>query len=286
MQILDGGMFAFAAWHVLKGRVAHPLAFQVPRMLRKVLGDAEDAVFVCWNGENLWKRERMPAYRDRLEIWEEAGREDFEAMLSVLSAFGVVQFRTEAIEADEVLAALVHRFEGREEILIRSDDKDFFQLLTATTTMEGRVRKTIGVEDVVRITGVLPERIADWLAVTGDKADGLPRVLGPKTAARLLNEHGPLRDWLEDEAVGSAGERKKLNAHRDEILLNLEIADLSAAAVPKIPEPWLERHGDAGALKELGERLEITYLREDGVADEYDVLRRTGRAALKALGVP
>ena len=124
MRILDGGMVAFAAWHALKEKISWPLTFQVPRMLRRMLVDKSDTWIVCWNGERLWKRELWPAYRDRPEIWDEAGREDFHAMLDVLSALGMVQFRTLRLEADETLAALVHRFEGDEEIVILSDDTD------------------------------------------------------------------------------------------------------------------------------------------------------------------
>ena len=164
MQIVDGGMFAFSAWHALKGKVSWPLTFQVPRMLRRIMADSSDTWAVCWNGYHQWKRELWPAYRDRPEIWDEAGREDYEAMLDVLAALGVVQYRADHLEADEALAALVHRLEGSEPIVIRSDDKDFMQLLSGSTWMEGRVRGKVRFSRVREILGVSPAYVADFLA--------------------------------------------------------------------------------------------------------------------------
>ena len=44
-------------------------------------------------------------------------------MLAVLSGLGAVQYRSDGREADELLAAVCHAFEGTEPIVIRSDDK-------------------------------------------------------------------------------------------------------------------------------------------------------------------
>ena len=118
MQLVDAGMIAFAAWHALKGRVDRPLTFQVPRMLRPLVAKTEDTYALFWNAKRQWKKERWPAYRDRPEIWDHAGREDYEAMVEALSALGVVQFRADGREADEVLAAVAYRLEGEERLVL------------------------------------------------------------------------------------------------------------------------------------------------------------------------
>ncbi len=45
--------------------------------------------------------------------------------------------------------------------------------------------------------GVDPVRIPDLLALVGDSADGYPGIpgIGKVTAARLVNEHGPIEDF-------------------------------------------------------------------------------------------
>ena len=288
MRIVDGGMIAFAAWHALKGKVAWPLTFQVPRMLRRIFAEAPDTWIVCWNGERLWKRELWPAYRDRPEIWDEAGREDFQAMLDVLTALGVVQYRTLRLEADEALAALVHRFEGEEEIVIRSDDKDFMQLLSGSTWMEGRVRGTVHFRQVRELLGVSPAYVVDFLALAGDAADGIPRILPPSTAIGLIESRGHVRSWIDRDLRVPERTRQRLVEGRVQLRINLTLVDLSAAAVQrrKAPgKPLLRGWGDLAAAREIGERAGISWLQDEKLADEYGAMLQIGERTRKRLGV-
>ncbi len=164
MQLIDGGMLAFAAFHAMKDKVEYPLTHQMPLMLAKIVAEAEDTFTVFWDAEHLWKRKLWRSYRDRPEIWDAAGREDFYNMFAVLSALGVLQFRAGDLEADESLAALVHSLDGAEPLLIRSDDKDFMQLLSPSTWMYGRVRGVVKPAQVEGILGVPVEHVVDWLA--------------------------------------------------------------------------------------------------------------------------
>ncbi len=276
MQLVDAGMIAFAAWHALKRRVKYPLTRQVPRMLRKLLQETEDTYTLFWNAEKLWKRERWPAYRDRLEIWDEAGREDFDAMIEVLTGLGVVQYRADGREADELLAAMAHDLEGSEPIVIRSDDKDFMQLLSPSTAMQGRVRGTVQYTDTERILGVSPEYVLDYLALAGDKADGIPPIFTPSRAKSLVATFGHVRGWMDRPLPEHPGVAEKVAEMRDQLLINLELVDLSANAVGKPPPPVLEGWGDLDRVRAIGERLEIKYLSGDKVADELAVLREWG----------
>lgn len=288
MQIVDGGMFAFAAWHALKGKVAWPLTFQVPRMLRPLIGKSSDTWVVCWNGEHQWKRELWPPYRDRPEIWDEAGREDYEAMLGALAALGVVQYRTDHLEADEAIAALVHRFAGHEEIVLRSDDKDFMQLLSGSTCMEGRVRGTVRFARVREILGVSPAYVADFLALAGDAADGIPRILPPTAAIKLIGSRGHVRDWIDRDLRVPEPMKRRIEEGRDQLRINLELVDLSADAVRArgAPgDPLLEGWGDWNLARAIGERTGISWLAAPSPPEEYAALREAGertRARLEA----
>jgi 5'-3' exonuclease len=285
MQIIDAGMIAFAAFHALKGKVPHPLSFQVPRMLRAMIAEANDAYVLCWNAERLRKVELWPAYRDRPEIWEEAGRADFDAMLRVLSALGAVQFRSDWWEADEAIAALTHSLEGTRRILIRSDDKDFFQLLSGSTRMLGRRRGLVRHSDVKEIMGVTPAYAADFQALTGDPVDGIPRILPPAASKQLLATRGHVRDWIDRDLRIEAGLKWRLNESREQLRLNLELVDLSADAVGPPREPRLENWGDIDVARSIGADLDITYLRSADLADEFAVLRECGERTRDVLGV-
>ncbi|HET7693534.1 MAG TPA: hypothetical protein VFM44_10650 [Gemmatimonadota bacterium] len=288
MQIVDGGMIAFSAWHALKGKVSWPLTFQVPRMLRRIMAESGDTWTVCWNGYHEWKRELWPAYRDRPEIWDEAGREDYEAMLDVLAALGVVQYRTDHLEADEAVAALVHRLEGSEPIVIRSDDKDFMQLLSGSTWMEGRVRGTVRFSRVREILGVSPAYVADLLALSGDVADGIPRILSPATAVKLLRSRGHVRDWIDRDLRVAEGIRRRLVDGRDQLRINLELVDLSAAAVQARGAPGtalVDGWGDWTLAREIGERSKISWLAGPEPPADFAVVREAGERTRRRLSI-
>ena len=285
MQLVDAGMIAFAAWHALKGRVDRPLTFQVPRMLRPLVAKAGDTYALFWNAERQWKKERWPPYRDRPEIWDHAGREDYEAMIGALTALGVVQFRSDGREADELLAAVAHHLEGEERLVIRSDDKDFMQLLSGSTRMEGRVRGTVRHSDVKEILGVTPAFVADFLALSGDVADGIPRIVTPSTARKLIASRGHVRDWIGRDLRLDPRLKRILEEGREQLRLNLELVDLSAHAVGEPPAPMLDRWGDPDAAREIGERTGIGWLADPGVAADFSILESWGRRTRERLGV-
>lgn len=276
MQLVDAGMIAFAAFHALKNRVKFPLTRQVPRMLRKLVAEADDGYALFWNDTHLWKADRWPGYRDRPEIWDEAGREDFDAMLEVLNGLGAVQYRAPTREADELLAAAAHVLEGTEPVVIRSDDKDFMQLLTGSTGMIGRVRKAVQAADVERILGVPPEFVADFLALTGDQADGIPRIVTPAPAKKLIAAYGHIRDWDVSTMEMSDGVRERLIEGEEQLALNYELVDLSAEAVGPPPPPMGDGWGDLDRARAIGTRLKIGYLAESDLDKDFTVLRECG----------
>jgi 5'-3' exonuclease len=283
MQLIDGGMIAFAAYHALKKKVSYPLTFQVPRMIRAMLEQAEDTYAVFWNGAHLWKRELWPPYRDRPEIWAEAGRDDFDAMLVVLSALGAVQYRVDDREADELLASASHALEGTEPIVIRSDDKDFMQLLTPTTGMHGRVRGNVRHSDVEGILGVKPEYVVDFLALAGDPVDGIPRIMSPGDARDFIRSHGHVRDLLGHSDAGAGG-RARLEPHADQLAVNLDLVDLSREAVGHLPGPMTDVITDLDVARTVGERLKIDYLRKDDLEQAFRSLSDWGARSRERLG--
>jgi 5'-3' exonuclease len=285
MQLFDAGMLAFPAYHALEGRVEWPLTYQVPRMLRSTLRDVRDTYVLCWNSERLRKREMWPDYRDRPEIWEEAGREDFDAMLRLLGALGAVQYRADGWEADEVLAALVHELEDGEELVIRSDDKDFMQLLSGSVRMEGRRRGTVRFSDVREELGVTPAYVADYLALAGDDADGIPRIVPPATARMLIESRGHVRDWIDRDLRVDPELKETLEEGREQLRLNLELVDLSAEAVGTPPAPLLDGWRDAAVAREVGEETGIGFLVDDDPLEEFSLLGEWGRRTRERLCV-
>ena len=109
-------------------------------------------------------------------------------------------------EADDVLGTLANR--GANEgwrVRILSGDRDLFQLVDDQRDIAvlymggGPYAKSSGPteireEGVVSKLGVMPNKVVDLKALTGDSSDNIPGVrgVGPKTAINLLSENGDL----------------------------------------------------------------------------------------------
>lgn len=135
--------------------------------------------------------------------------------------------------------------------MIVSNDKDLLQLLRGDGG-PGSVRcmsafgelELRGPEYVVEKFGVRADQLADYLALAGDKVDGIPGApgIGPKTAARLLgdpktNTLGKLFDqW---QLVRPTKVSDAIGKNRDQILLSRELVELRREALPlEGLRPW------------------------------------------------
>jgi len=214
--------------------------------------------------------------RERLELLEsyKAQRppmpDDLKSQLPdiehYLEASSVKWVREAGMEADDVIAslAITARNDGVDEVLLVTADKDFYQLVSPGISMvpvSGAEQVRVGIEQVRERCGVLPEQIADWLALTGDSADNIPGVpgIGPKTAAALLVEHGSLAGlWRGLGGVKNARIRQLLETNRTLVERNRQMTVLRTDCPPGVGWRDCERKAPSGEkLKELFECLEF-----------------------------
>ena len=126
----------------------------------------------------------------------------FQPLEDALAAMGVVVWPMIELEADDALASAAHiasQQEIVEKVCIWANDKDLAQCVRGDRVVQvdrrsGTVRNAAGVRQKF---GVEPRLIPDFLALVGDAQDGYPGVagIGRVTAARLLNESGPIESF-------------------------------------------------------------------------------------------
>ncbi|HEV7681629.1 MAG TPA: 5'-3' exonuclease H3TH domain-containing protein [Pyrinomonadaceae bacterium] len=132
-------------------------------------------------------------------------RAQFQPLEEALLAMGVTVWPMIELEADDALASaaqLAALDERVEKVCIWTPDKDLAQCVVTdrVVQVDGR-RGIIRDAEAVRVKfGVTPEHIPDYLALVGDAADGFPGIpgYGPKTAASLINLHGPIEKFPRD----------------------------------------------------------------------------------------
>jgi DNA polymerase-1 len=153
------------------------------------------------------RRERWPNYKahriDKLGTLVDQLR----CAVDVLSELGVAVVVPPALEADDVLASTAAhaRAIGSPAVVVTSD-RDAFALIDDNTTVlriiNGGVDASpmMTAERLAMLLGVRPDQYRDYAALRGDPSDNLPGVrgIGPRTAARLLQEFGSAHAAFDD----------------------------------------------------------------------------------------
>lgn len=121
------------------------------------------------------------------------------------AALGVVVWPMVEFEADDALATAAARWArapGVEQVVICSPDKDLAQCVRGTRVvcLDRMRRRVLDEAGVIAKFGVSPASIADWLALVGDDADGIPGIpgWGAKSAATLLARYGHIEAIPDD----------------------------------------------------------------------------------------
>lgn len=135
----------------------------------------------------------------------------FPILEEALETMGVVVWPMTYFEADDALASAAAKAAADtevEQVLICTPDKDLAQCVVGQRIVQVDRRRNI-VRDESAIEekfGVKPESIPDYLAVTGDSADGYPGISGwgAKAASLALMKYRHLenipKDWRDWDA--------------------------------------------------------------------------------------
>lgn len=123
-----------------------------------------------------------------------------------LDFMGIKHFETdEGYETDDIISAYCKKYPDTADIFIFSHDSDYFQLVNERISVfkyRGKKSELIGEKEVFDKFGVMPNQMIDFKALVGDRADnirGVPKI-GLKTAQRLLNEYGCLKNIINELA--------------------------------------------------------------------------------------
>ena len=128
---------------------------------------------------------------------------------AALDLLGIRYFETIACETDDVIASYALRYREECEIVISSQDSDFFQLICERVSVlhyRGDASLVCTPDYIREKLGIEPSLYADYKSLTGDNADNIKGAekVGARTAAALVNEFGTL-----ENIVAHASEIKK-----------------------------------------------------------------------------
>jgi DNA polymerase I len=154
----------------------------------------------------------------------------FEPIKKFFELIDMEEISMAGYEADDVLATLAEKYKKDYDVIIVSGDKDFAQLVDESVVLYDTSKEKItDYEGVIDKYDLKPEQFIDYLAICGDSADNIPGVkgLGPKGAAKLLNEYGTLEGIYENiENISAKGTKAKLIESRENAFLSQKLATI------------------------------------------------------------
>jgi len=156
---------------------------------------------VCIDSGRSFRKDIDPTYKATRPEHLATLQHQIDLAIDTLRADGFPIFGAKGYEADDIIAACVDHAltsplsPADATVKIVSSDKDLTSLVSSRVTMQSLTNgHCYDMQGVIDKFGVRPDQIVDFLALVGDVADNVrgARGIGPKTAAKLLNQFDSL----------------------------------------------------------------------------------------------
>lgn len=292
LYLVDGSAYIFRAYHRLPP-LTNPqgvpvgavygyttMLWKLAEDLHQADGPTHLAVILDKAGTSFrnalydqYKANRPPAPEDLVP--------QFPLIRDATRAFSLACIEEDDLEADDLIASYAREAARRGwDVTIVSSDKDLMQLVGQCAEgadgapggcidmLDTMKNLRIDIPEVVEKFGVPPELVGDVLALMGDSVDNVPgiRGIGPKTATKLIQEHGSLEGALAAapgmkpgklresliEQADMARLSRRLVQLKEDCPLPLPLESFELGVIPRPPlAAFLAEHGFTSLLKRL-----------------------------------
>src|SRR5690606_8270854 len=294
LYLVDGSAYIFRAYHRLPP-LTNPQGVPVgavygyTTMLWKLADDLDKAdgptqlAVILDKGSTSFRNALYDQYKANRPPPPDDLVPQFPLIRDATRAFSLPCIEEDDLEADDLIASYAREATRRGwDVTIVSSDKDLMQLVGkcgephdgidggCIDMLDTMKNQRIDIPEVIEKFGVPPELVGDVLALMGDSVDNIPGIfgIGPKTASKLIQDHGSLQGALD------AAPAMKPGKLRERLIEGREMAELSRVLVqlkedcplpipledfalrPTPTEPlaqFLEAHGFTSLLKRLGD---------------------------------
>lgn len=234
LLIVDGSNLLFQMFYGMPARITNregraiqgTLGF-VGALLKIIRMTRPTHLAVLFDGECANARTELDGdYKGNRPDYSQIEEEDtpFSQLPDVYAALdylGICHRETDCCEADDWIAGYARRYGGELDVVIASQDSDFFQLVTERVHIlryRGERSVLCTPAYIQEKLGIAPGQYAAYKSLTGDTADNIRGAdkIGPKTAAALMAQFGSL-----EEMIARADEIRKPSI-RESVIRNQE----------------------------------------------------------------
>ncbi len=288
LYLIDGHAQMFRAYHAIRpssggGGMTSPITgeptnatFAFAGLLLKLFTQYQPkyvAMAIDSKGDT-FRHGFFPAYKANRSEPPEDFSPQIPTMLEVARRMGIPVLEVPGDEADDIMATLADRLTSQDEqtkVRLVAKDKDLEQVLSDRVTLfDAHTDVELDVAGLFAKRGITPAQVIDYQTLIGDSTDNIPGVkgIGPKTAAKLIDQFGSVANLLENldqlkgkqkeqlenaKADGSIDLTRRLVTLKRDTPIDFKLED-AKVDLTKI---------DAAALDELFQRLGFNRHRAD-----------------------
>lgn len=230
------------------------------------------------------RHEIFPEYKANRDAMPEDLALQIPHVKRLIEAFRIPVIECPGWEADDVIGTLAKKAEeaGGYETYMVTPDKDFAQLVTATTKIykPGRQGSAAEILDVdkIRETWMVddPIQTIDVLGLWGDASDNIPGVpgIGEKTAKKLVAEFGSVEGLLENTDKLKGKQKENVENNREQALLSKKLVTILTDAPVEVGFDEIEiTPRDDEAIRSLFVEFEFNALGKRLFGDAFEAGR-------------
>ncbi|MDC3146213.1 DNA polymerase I [Alphaproteobacteria bacterium] len=270
--LVDGSGYIFRAYYALppmnnsKGIPTNAVYGFCNMMLRLIEEHPSDKILIILDaGKNTFRNTLFPDYKANRGEAPEDLIPQFSIIREAIEAFGLDVIEKKDFEADDVIASYVKYGEDNKiPTTVFSSDKDLFQLLSANNRIMDPMKNVeIDEAKVMEKFGVGPDRITDVQALIGDSVDNIPGVpgIGPKTAAKLINEFGTFEELLlKKDQISNVRIKNLIHDHEESAKISHKLVILKNDLELPIKIEKLKKFDDSTKLNDFFKKYEFKSL--------------------------
>ena len=235
LLIVDGHNLLFQMFYGMPNKIynednvpIHGVIGFIGALLKIIKINNPDYIVILFDKEQELDRKKINEnYKDNRIDYSNVSDDDnpffsLKYIYKVLDLIKIKYTEVDTYEADDMIASYVFSYFGRYDIIISSQDSDFYSLINDSVNVfkyRGIKSELVTKEKIFEKYHIDSKYFADYKALIGDNSDNIKGVygIGPKTATSLINNYGNIIN-----IINNANEISNIKL-RNKILNNISL---------------------------------------------------------------